>query len=728
MALDYDNLRFHPVSEKLVDILCTKTQNEERLFFRVLLGYYWGVVAAQMRAEITGWTSKGAIPINVYALNLSPSGTGKGYSSSLIEGEVLNQFKETFLEHTFPVMAEHNIQQLAARKAVRNGSVPEDEEAKITKEFNLLGSLLFSFDSATTPAVKQMRQKLLIGNAGAVNLQIDEIGANLVGQTEVLTTFLELYDKGLVKDKLVKSTTENVRFEKIDGATPTNMLLFGTPSKLLDGGATEAHLMDMLDMGYARRCFFGFIRHSAKATGMSAQDILDQMFNRDNDQFIEDLSNKFAMLAEMINMGKKIIIPKDVCLTLLEYKLKCEERGRAFNEHETIRKSEMDHRYFKCLKLAGAYAFIDGSPEITHEHIEYAIALAESSGDAVAELLTPERNHVKLAKYLASSKQELTLADLDEDLPFFKGSRTARDEMITLAIAWGYKNNVIVHKSFNDGIQFLRGESLAETDLDEMIVAFSSDMTTGYENAYAPFDRLDQLVTQNGFHWLNHHLARGDIYDNEAQSYSGYRKEENILPGFNMLVLDIDGTCQLSTAKMLLKDYKALYYTTKSHTDQMNRFRIVLPMTHVLRLDAKDYKEFFNNVVESLPFEIDESGNHRVKKWLTNSGYAEYTDGELFDPLPYIPKTSKNEERKINLQDQTNLDNLERWVLNNIGDGNRNVQLHKYAMILVDAGYRFDEIRRKVLELNMKCKGSLDEGELTATIFTTVSKAMAAKA
>lgn len=724
MALDYNNLKFHPSSEKLVDILCTKTQNEERLFFRVLLGYYWGVVASQMRAEITGWTSKGTIPINVYALNLSPSGTGKGYSSTLIEGEVLNQFKDTFINHTFPILAEQNIQHLAARRAVRNGSDPSDEEIKLTKEFEMLGSLLFSFDSATTPAVKQMRQKLLIGGAGSVNLQVDEVGANLVGQTEVLHTLLELYDKGLVKDKLVKSTSENVRFEKVDGATPTNMLLFGTPSKLLDGGNTEACLMDMLDMGYARRCFFGFIRHSAKTNGLSAEDILDQMFNTDNDAFIEQLSNHFASLAEMVNVNKRIFIHRDVCLELLKYKLYCEERGRLFNEHETIKKSEMDHRYFKALKVAGAYAFIDGSPEITEEHIEYAIALAEASGEAVADLLTPERSHVKLAKYLASSKNEFTLADLDEDLPFFKGSRTQRDEMITLAIAWGYKNNVIIHKSFNDGIQFLRGESLQETNLDEMIITYSDDMTTGYGNELAPFDKLSNLVSADGFHWINHHLLRGDLIDPETGKYMGYRKDDNIIPGFNMLVLDIDGTCQLSTAKMLLKDYKALYYTTKSHTDQMNRFRIILPMTHILRLDAKDYKEFFNNVVESLPFEIDESGNHRVKKWLTNNGHVEYTEGQLFDPLPYIPKTSKNEERKVNLQDQQNLDNLERWVLNNIGDGNRNVQLHKYAMILVDAGYRFDEIRRKVLELNSKCKGALDENELTATIFTTVSKAI----
>lgn len=65
-----------------------------------------------------------------------------------------------------------------------------------------------SFDSATTPAIKQMRQKLLMANAGSCNLQVDEIGANFTASIEPLTTYLELYDKGLLKDKLVKRCRE----------------------------------------------------------------------------------------------------------------------------------------------------------------------------------------------------------------------------------------------------------------------------------------------------------------------------------------------------------------------------------------------------------------------------------------------------------------------------------------------------------------------------------------
>ena len=110
-------MAYHPLSEKVVDILCTKTQNEERLFFRVVLAYYWAQMASSMRATIHGY-DRGDLPINIYALNLSPSGTGKGYSTSLIEREIINQFRETFLEYTFPEVAEQHLLELDRKSVV----------------------------------------------------------------------------------------------------------------------------------------------------------------------------------------------------------------------------------------------------------------------------------------------------------------------------------------------------------------------------------------------------------------------------------------------------------------------------------------------------------------------------------------------------------------------------------------------------------------------------------
>ena len=234
-------MKYDPVTEMLTDIMCAKTQNPERMFFRTACAYYWGVLASQMHVSIGGWGGS-KLPVNIYCLSLSTSGSGKGYSTCLMEDSVINKFRESFMENTFPLAADQNMQHLAQKRALRKGTDPNDEFEGLQKEFNTIGSLLFSFDSATVPAVKQLRHKLNLASAGGVNLQIDEIGANLVGQTEVTNAFLELYDKGSIKDKLVKSSAENTRYERIEGITPTNMLLFGTPSKLLDSGLTQRHL------------------------------------------------------------------------------------------------------------------------------------------------------------------------------------------------------------------------------------------------------------------------------------------------------------------------------------------------------------------------------------------------------------------------------------------------------------------------------------------------------
>jgi len=709
--LPVNQMPYHPTAEQLVQILCNRTQNTEPLFFRVLVGYYFAVVASQMRC-IIGTPDRGDIPVNVYALNLSPSGTGKGHSTSIIEDEVIHQFRDRFLEETFPLLAERNLPVLANKRAVRKNSDPDEELIRVHKEFEQLGSLLFSFDSGTSPAVKQMRHKLLMADAGSVNLEIDEIGLNLVGNTEVLTVFLELYDKGKVKTKLVKSTSDNSRFEEIKGTTPTNMMLFGTPSKLFDGAATEQALYSMLDTGYARRCLFGYLKGASKNLDLTPEQVYELQTSQQTNQFLEELADKLERLADIINANKRLVMSRDTSLELIQYKLMCEKQADAMPEHDEIRKAELSHRYFKALKLAGAYAFVDDSPELTMGHLHNAIRLVEDSGAAFGQMLSRDRPYVKLAKYLAAIGKEVTQADLVEDLPYYKGSSSQKQEMLTLATAYGYKNNIIIKKAFNDGIEFLRGESLKETDLAKMIVSYSSDMTTGYNNETAPFDKLHLLTQAPGMHWINHHLK------------GGYRNEDNAEPGFNLLVIDVDGTCNLNTAKLLLKDYKALYYTTKSHTDQNHRFRIILPTNYELKMDAKDYKEFYNNVLQWLPFDADPSCAHRCKKWLTHPGHHEYTEGEVFDVLPFIPKTSKNEERKQRFDSQQSLDNLERWVINNTGDGNRNNMLMKYAFILVDSNFDFDGIRSRVVALNDKLPDKLEEVEIMSSIMVTVGKAL----
>lgn len=710
--LPIDQMQHHSISEKLVSILCDKTQNSNPLFFRVMVGYYFSMIASMMRTTIVTH-DRGDIPVNMYAINLGTSGSGKGYSTNIIENEVLHRFRNRFLEETFPLLGEINLPIISLKRANRKQVDPDDELARVQKEYDSLGSLVFSFDSGTPAAVKQMRHKLLMADAGSVNLQIDEIGSNLLGNIDVLTTFLELYDVGRIKSKLIKNTSENTRNEEIVGQTPTNMMLFGTPAKLLNGSKVEEELYSMLETGYGRRCFFGYSKAGNQQKELTPEEVYVMLTDKTANTFLEDLADKLENLADMINVKKRLIMTKETSLILIEYRLRCEKEANALPEHEEIKKAEISHRYFKSLKLAGAYAFIDDSAELTKEHLYSAIKLAEESGDAFNKILTRDRNYVKLAKYIACCQRDVTQADLVEDLPFYRGAAGSKAEMLNLAIAYGYKNNIIIKKSFSDGIEFLRGETLKESHLDKMVISYSSDITTDYQNEYAPFDKLDKLMQLPNMHWTSHHLV------------GGYRNEDNAIPGFNMVVIDVDGGINISTVRLLLKDFKFLLYTTKRHTEEENRFRIVMPINYELALDAKDFKEFMENIYSWLPFQVDDGTNQRARKWMTHAGHIEFNEGEVLDVLPFIPKTSKNEERKALMTDQQSMDNLERWVLNNSGDGNRNNMLLRYAMILMDGGFDFEGIRSRVVSLNEKMADKLDESEIMSTIMVSIMKSIA---
>lgn len=174
--------------------------------------------------------------------------------------------------------------------------------------------------------------------------------------------------------------------------------------------------------------------------------------------------------------------------------------------------------------------------------------------------------------------------------------------------------------------------------------------------------------------------------------------------------------------KILLKDYSYLIYTTKRHqTEGVDRYRIVIPMSHKLAMDREDFSQFFVAIQQFLPIKIDEQGILRTKKWLTNDKAQVFVnDGKLLDVLPFIPRTSKDEERQAALKNLRNLDSLERWFVANTGEGNRNNQLFKYAAMLADTGNDLADISMRLRALNDKLPDKLTEEELTRTVMQSV--------
>lgn len=710
----YQDLPYHPTMERVVDILRKKTQNQNPMFFRLVVSYFFAKVASMMRTHVV-LADDQIIPVNMYAINLAPSGSGKGHSINIMEENVIAGFRKRFLEDTFPAKADQRIQKIAYQRANRDGEDPDEVLTRTRLEFEEQGVLLFSFDSGTSAAIKQMRTKLLMAQAGSMNLEMDEIGSNFTGNTELLNAYLELFDTGKIKQKLIKNTRDNVRSEDLFGATPTNMLLFGTPVKLFNGSKTEDEYFDFLEIGYARRCFFAYSRFRHAQKNQTPQDMYNIYHDPKSNAYLTQLNDKLTQLADITQFHQKIKFRQDTLMRLYEYRIACQNEADNLSEFSELQRSEMAHRYFKVAKLAAIYAFIDRNSYITEDNLDNAIAMAEYSGRAFTDMLNRDRPYVKLANYICSIGKELTQPDLIEDLPFYKGTESARKEMMTQAIAHGYKNGMYIKTELVDGIQFFSGKKVEATDLSKMKLSVSNRITEGYVGHQQPFDKLAAMMTRPGWHWVNHFLKQG------------YRDEEHVIPGCNMVVLDVENSVDVPTARLLLKDFTYLIHTTKSHTDKNHRFRIVMPLSHEVELDPKEYREFMKNIYAWLPFEVDTATQDRCRKWLTCKGNHWYNKGELLDALQFVPKTKKAEDRKKWLASQTNLTALERWALGQVEDGNRNHTLARHAFTLVEMGYSLEDITTKILDLNSKFDDPLDESEIHRSILVTVNKRITAR-
>ena len=119
--IDITGTTHHPAIEEIVDVLCRKTGNTDKGFFRVEVAYFLAKMASCMRAVVVT-KDRGEIPVNIYALALATSGYGKGHSVHIVENDVMMAFKRRFMEETMPVVSDQNLWSIANARALRNQS------------------------------------------------------------------------------------------------------------------------------------------------------------------------------------------------------------------------------------------------------------------------------------------------------------------------------------------------------------------------------------------------------------------------------------------------------------------------------------------------------------------------------------------------------------------------------------------------------------------------------
>lgn len=696
--------KYHPKMEEIVDLLVKRTGTQDRNFFRIMVTYKFAEVATNMRANIHYAGTKN-IPCNVYALDLAPSGYSKNASMNILDKDIFKEFTSLFMQETMPEIERGSLAKMAEALSLTHGMDVEEAYMKLEKEYNNLPTFLYQFGASTIEGVKSLRTKLSMAGIGATNNIMDEIGHNIMENKETMKLYFDTYDLGLSKNKLIKIDSNR----DLSGAVPCNLFAFGTQSRLLDGATVEKTFFEFLEDGYGRRFLFGYV-DGAEKKKLSGKEKYEMIMNPKVENRLGELNAEFALLAEPKNWNKQYKLSRECTEKIMDYQSICEDRASELRDHEMILKAVIEHSYWRVLKVSGAYAFIDASEEITEEHIDNAIELAEMSIASFKTMLKREKPYEKLAKYIASAEGKLTQVDLVEDLAFYKGSESQKRELMNMAVAFGYTNNIIIKKTIHDNIEFVEGETLGIVDKNDLFLSYSKDIAYNYKKKTGlKSSELYRVAKASGYHYCSHDFI------------NGHRKADNARKGFNVLILDVDHGLPIDVCKTLLKDYEFTIVTTKRHTDSNHRYRILLPMSHELEFDAIEHKKFMKNVFDFMPFDCDEQTADIARKWQSFDGEHIYNEGQLIDVLPFIPDTSKQERQKDLSKRYVGVESLQRWFLMNFNEEDgRNNMLRNYALALLDNGLSSENVRLSVFDMNTKLNVPLVEREIESTIMKTV--------
>ena len=719
---DLESLPRHPLLEELTKGVGLAADVDDEQFSRLFVIGTLMPLVASMRVRIDTERPGNSIPVNAYVLACAPSGYGKNKSEGYLEA-VTQGFNDRFIKETYPIAVENNLWTMATENASWSGETEQKEYDKLKNMFRREGAYVPVARSFTEARIGQMRNKTILANAGCVNLVSDEIGSNLTslsGQYGPMKLFLSLYDMGKMKMSETKVQKDDEEVTPLDGWAASCAMLFGEPQMLLDGGDVQQKLFELLTTGYGRRCLYAWGEEDDKPP-LSPREQLERARSNSQAQSMDRLVRHFTEMANIDRLNWHVSCSDDALVAYLAYKTDCLLRSRQISPEMSILRNEVKGRYFKALKIAGMLAFIDESQTCEMHHLGAAIRICEEQSDALIKVLFQEPSHVRLANWLASKEVPVTHADIFE-LPFMQTFRSdlRRKEQLSLAASWGYSNNIIIKRYFVDTIELFEAETLKETDLSKLRLSYSNDPAKNYQPMLeVPWQAMEELVSKPDLNWCNHTFE------------GNHRREAHIQPGFNMIVLDCDGDVSLNTVHEMFADTTFMTYTTKRHqTEGKDRFRLILPTNYVLEMDVPTYMQFMDGVLEYMPFWTKEKSDGSPRKpevkWLTNPDTEiHYNEGKLFDVLPFIPKTSRNQEHKKNSEPLRDLGNLERYFLRIMGDGNsgnRNHTIARYAFALVDANMSLAAIEAQVRALNAQLPNPLDPSELTDTVLKSAAQ------
>lgn len=399
-----------------------------------VMNYKMANICSQLGIMIDTKSGYGSSPANLYALTLASSGAGKNASLGLVDKWYFKDAFDYIADVVYPKY----------KKVAYTRLEQEENERPIH-------SWTKALSNSTTSGMYAYAESFSLCGIGGLNLEVDEIGNAVISKAELFEILLTPFDNGDFVAVAKRSDSNSMTIRGLS----TNLYCFGNKVRLLEGDNVENSFMKLLDEGYGRR--FIFTEDTSVPTRRDTDEIIREM--ELSESICEDREKERDYIKSLItrdNLGKVLPLTKEAMREYAMIKALGENYILDHKGLEPAVKADMNERNFKVAKLAGIYAFFEGSDVITEQNMREAFEVVENSSSVLRELRKVKPKHERLLDALLEEEKPCTSQTM-LSYPFIPNSYTKKImEYIDLAKELASERKYIWDEITRKGIIYYR--------------------------------------------------------------------------------------------------------------------------------------------------------------------------------------------------------------------------------------------------------------------------------
>lgn len=558
---------------------------------------------SQFRRNIQHWNGS-IIPINSVMFCIAKSGASKDSSVKAARKcfsksyELINEERKEYAK------------QKAIEKAKEDGCDPLlVHKWVVYGEYYIAPNPLFVAISTSEGFIQHLND-LAEDPLGAGYIYSGEVGAELTTNAnlvENIKVIAELYDEGSKEVKILKSRENQSKEVK---NLPVSALFMGSQDNILFDESIRRKFRTEFTTKLARRSFFIFAdediepEHYASIVDMlKAERIREDTAIINRNEVAEYLNELTPTLLD--SAGIPITVTDDVRDLFALYNRYNVELSNQIDNQFPMTKLTRAHLQWKALKLAGAFALITGSNEITVEDYKGAIEFVEliNKDIQVFERELVKEQYELFAEYCYQNAKDneyfITLHYLRKQgyIPM-KGTPTGRmKELVQLVSSYDDRGTYEYISTGEEGIYYRKIDKK-----DKILVSFVP--VSGTKKARMTQCNKGYICEEYDFSDLQN-MLEGDYAYTPFRFTDGNRGKDNIESGCKWIVLDVDSSeITDSEAHLLLSDINHFIVRT-SDPKNPHKFRVIVELDAEVDIPDNQWNYFIQSISEELGITTD---------------------------------------------------------------------------------------------------------------------------